>query len=231
MVVTIEYRPSDIKALQEVRELKQKLGVPDDPSRWNEKDRMKVANYFRSIGWDMAMMGCNPEVFGGADPHRKALCIFYNQLILSRTQAEKEHIKKEQTWLPPQFQEDARKALEQANKRMEELKKWNTVIKVEVEKNTGIKTIPQPKPLPMPDPRVMRSIEMEKKFFLNPAPNPTVPTKPPKPFIVTRASTNPKPNTVHITSVQEQTKQKIDVRKIGIGLLGLAVLYYLTRRR
>lgn len=66
----------------------------------------------------------------------------------------------------------------------------------EVDKNTGIKTVPKPKPGPI--------------------------------LIATRVPTNSEPHTVHVTSVQES--KKIDPKKVGLGLIGLAVLYALMRR-
>ena len=65
-----------------------------------------------------------------------------------------------------------------------------------LEKDTGIKTVPKPKPGPV--------------------------------LIAKRVPTNSKPHTVHVTTVQES--KKIDAKKVGLGLLGLAVLYYLLRR-
>ena len=65
-----------------------------------------------------------------------------------------------------------------------------------LEKDTGIKTVPKPKPGPV--------------------------------LIAKRVPTNSEPHTVHVTNVQES--KKIDAKKVGLGLLGLAVLYYLMRR-
>ncbi len=60
----------------------------------------------------------------------------------------------------------------------------------------------------------------------------TVPKPEPKPTIVaTRVPTNAEPHTVHVTNIQEQEPKKTDLKKVGLGLLGLAVLYYMLRRR
>ena len=70
---------------------------------------------------------------------------------------------------------------------------------LEIERNTGIKTVPKPEPKPT--------------------------------IVATRVPTNTEPHTVHVTNIQEQEPKKIDLKKVGLGLLGLAVLYYMLRRR
>ena len=238
MVVTRIYSPDDLEAVKKKEELKRKLGVPSDPSKWTHADQMKVAGYFRSIGWPMAMMGCNPSSFiWKEDPvTNKALCMLYNELIMARTYAEKGHIKEELRWLPQQFKGEAKSALKKADKEIEELRKWNTVVKV-VEENTGIKTIPKPQPKPsvvtkpvavtndqpgrppkiLPAPGFQRRgppawlikrIEEEKKFFLRPAPHPRV-----------------------VMAEQSQPEQKKTIPSWVIPLAILGGLYIISRRR
>ncbi|WP_297499454.1 hypothetical protein [Thermococcus sp.] len=41
----------------------------------------------------------------------------------------------------------------------------------------------------------------------------------------------PEPHIVHVTNVQEQESKKIDLKKVGLAIAALAVLYYFMRRR
>jgi len=60
----------------------------------------------------------------------------------------------------------------------------------------------------------------------------TVPKPEPKPTIVaTRVPTNAEPHTVHTTAVPAEQRKGFDVKKVGLAIAALAVLYYMLRRR
>ena len=51
-------------------------------------------------------------------------------------------------------------------------------------------------------------------------------------LIATKVPTNAEPHTVHTTAVPaEQESKKIDLKKVGLAIAALAVLYYVLRRR
>jgi len=222
LVVTRIYSPDDLEAVKKKEELKRKLGVPSDPSKWTHADQMKVAGYFRSIGWPMAMMGCNPSSFiWKEDPvTNKALCMLYNELIMARTYAEKGHIKEELRWLPQQFKGEAKSALKKADKEIEELRKWNTVVKV-VEENTGIKTIPKPQPKP--------SVVTKPVAVTNDQPGRPPKILPAPGFFRPKILPMPAPAPVMVEQSQPEQKKTIPSWVIPLAILG--GLYIISRRR
>lgn len=212
MVVTITYRPSDLKAMEKLKELKRKLGVPSDPKKWSNQDIIKVDRYFRSIGWNMAMNGCNPEVFfWNRDPvTNKALCMLYNELMIARNEASIRSAQSDLKEFGRIYEPLYRKTLSTANTRIKRLQGWNAVVKDEVEKNTGIRTVPVPQPKP--------------SVVMKPVTPKSLPMPAPKSSVV--------PTKVHVMVEQSQPEQKsIFSSKWIIALAVLAGLYIVLRRR
>ncbi|KUH34253.1 hypothetical protein APY94_02975 [Thermococcus celericrescens] len=110
-------------------------------------------------------------------------------------------------------------------------KKYEDTLRSMVVRNTkgfysdGKRILPKPEPKPIPTPKPRPVLEkLERNTGVKSVPEPE-----PKPTIVaTRVPTNAEPHTVHTTAVQQG--RGIDLRKVGLGLLGLAVLYYFMRR-
>lgn len=150
MVVTRIYRPSDLEALKKKEEIKRKLGVPADPKKWGHEDLMKVDRYFRSIGWDMAMSGCNPESFFWKRDivTNKALCMLYNELMIARAGESLTSARKDLAHFGSIYRNHYEEVKKRVQERISHLAKYNNVIKVEVEKNTGVRTVPKPQPKP-----------------------------------------------------------------------------------
>jgi len=150
LVVTRVYRPSDMQAVKKKEELKKKLGVPSDPRKWSHQDMIKVDRYFRIIGWDMSMSGCNPEsFFWNREPvTNKALCMLYNELMIARAEESLRSAKGDLSRFGMIYKRQYEEVKRKVQSRTEKLAKYNEVIKVEVEKNTGIKTVPKPQPRP-----------------------------------------------------------------------------------
>ena len=224
MVVTIIYRPSDVEAAKLLNQIKAKLGISgkiDTP-----EERTKAYLYLKSRGMNMSMLACNPDVFSltGNMAEDKALCMLYNEMQAYGMQ---ESIKGNEEQLRKYG--SAFKSTYERNKKVFDVE-YNA-IKAELQKNTGVKMIPVPKPVLAPE--TIKRIEQEKQFFLHPAPNPTVPG-----FKIKEGTSHHTPTSkIHTTMVSATTvpqgpKPKgIDVKKVGLGLLGLAVLYFLMRRR
>ncbi|WP_297065644.1 hypothetical protein [Thermococcus sp.] len=216
------YKQSDLEALKKKEEIKRKLGVPADPKQWSHEDLMKVDRYFRSIGWDMAMSGCNPEsFFWKKDPvTNKALCMLYNELMIARAGESLRSARRDLAYFGSIYQKHYEEVEKRVQSRVSHLSEYNQIIKVRVEKNTGKKTSTTP-PTPKP---VLEKLERNTGIK-------SVPKPEPKPTIVaTRVPTNAEPHTVHVTSVREQKPKKIDLKKVGLAIAALAVLYFVRRR-
>ncbi|WP_048151250.1 hypothetical protein [Palaeococcus ferrophilus] len=119
---------------------------------------------------------------------------------------------------------DAYKVVYERNKALYE-KQWGKAVTVakprEIEKNTGIKTVPKPAPKPIPKPIGMPNPNIPKPI-LKPQPDVVVKPKPmPKPEVEKK----PVPKTVQATS----TKQEIDVKKLILYGAGLYLLIRVLR--
>ncbi|CAI1492059.1 SAM pointed domain-containing ETS-like transcription factor [Thermococcus nautili] len=212
LVVTRIYRPSDLEAVKKKEEIKKRLGVPSDPKKWSHNDMMKVDRYFRSIGWDMSMSGCNPSsFFWNKDPiTNKALCMLYNELMIARAGESLRSAKRDLARFGSVYQRHYEEVKRKVQSRTAHLAKYNQVVKVEVEKNTGVKTVPRSQPKPSV---VMKPVAKK------------VQSKP-----VLRSSSVP--TTVHaMVEQQSQPEQKKTFPSWIIPAAVLAGLFIISRRR
>jgi len=213
MVITRVYSPSDIEAMMILNRIKAKLGISGKIDTPGERERAR--QYLESRGLNMSMIGCNPDVFflTGNRAEDKALCMLYNEMSEYQIQGAMKRNEE-------QLKKYGNAFLSTYKKNESELKKEYDALS-ELQKNTGIKTVPQGSKL---TPQQVKWIR--EAHHLHPAPNPTIPhTTNPKTVHVTTASPSPVK-----TKPAGGTKTQIDVKKVGLGLLGLAVLYYVIRR-
>jgi len=216
MVITRTYRPSDAEAIKILNQIKAKLGISGRVGTLEE--RRKAYYYLKGKGWNMSMLACNPDAYPG-NAEKKALCMLFNEMrgyqMQETEKGNREQLKKYGSAFKSTYERNKRiidvqkRAVESAFKKSGMAQVMGRkpvpkiipvgvkpVIKEKLERNTGVKSVPKPKPVPT--------------------------------IIATRVPTNPEPHTVHVTSVQEP--KKIDLKKVGLGLLGLAILYYFMRR-
>ncbi len=230
MVVTITYTPSDVEALQIVRKIKAQLGIKgkiDTP-----EERRKIYDYLKSRGMNMAMEGCNPDVFfmTGNRAEDKALCMLYNEMRAEGIREAEEFNEEQRKKYGSMFQstyEANKKLYERQERDLQMVGKPENDKLEELRKNTGIKTVPKPTPV------LPKNFEQMRKFWLHPAPNPTWPGFKPTVHVNNPPVKSLAPKAVHETVIPNTStpeKKGIDVRKVGLAVAGLAVLYYLARR-
>ena len=211
MVVTITYTPSDVEALQIVRKIKAQLGIKgkiDTP-----EERRKIYDYLKSRGMNMAMEGCNPDVFfmTGNRAEDKALCMLYNEMRAEGIREAEEFNEEQRKKYGSMFQstyEANKKLYERQERDLQMVAKPENDKLEELRKNTGIKTVPKPAYVPQ--------IKKIWSGWFHPAPNPTSP----KPTVQST------PDRIILTQLGRR-----EDKKLWWGLvLGTLLIYALTRR-
>jgi len=178
MVVTLRYRPSDVEAVKILNQIKAKLGISgkiDTP-----EERTKAYYYLKGKGWNMSMLACNPDYIN--DPQQEALCMLFNEMrgeeIRESMRGNESQLKKYGSAFKSTYEKNTRIFSTELRGVVSSYKNSSAEKLQEVEKNTGIKTVPSPKRVPTiihPEKKIISTIESYKRFWLNPAPNPTVP--------------------------------------------------------
>ena len=205
----VTYRPSDVEAVRILNQIKAKLGISGRIDTLEE--RRKAYYYLKGKEWNMSMLACNPDAYP-ADAERKALCMLFNEIRGYQIQeTEKGNAKMLKKY------GSAFRSTYERNKRIIEVQKKAVE---SAAKGSGMaQLVEKKKPVPK---QVLEKLEKNTgvKSVSKPEPKPTIVQK--------KIPTNSVPQTVHATNVKEP--KKIDIKKVGMGLLGLAVLYYLVRR-
>ncbi|AFL94727.1 hypothetical protein CL1_0519 [Thermococcus cleftensis] len=205
MVVTRTYRPSDVRAVEILNQIKAQLGISGKIDTLEE--RRKAYYYLKGKGWNMSMLACNPDAYPG-DPEKKALCMLFNEM---RGYQIEESIRGNEAQLK-KYGSAFRRTYERNRKILEVQKKAVENAYKQLEKKTGVKTVPRPqlkpdviiKPLPLPSPRPVP----EKISITSTTPRP-----------------QPKPATVHVP----QAKREESGRNIGL-LLGAVVAFLVLKK-